>query len=1553
MKNKIVTRMLACLMVATMVTSLMPQIGAFQQGMVVYAAEQEDASAVTKNLTIENVKFDSSKEWSEVDPNGHNLGVSTDSECKKGMRISYDVLIPADKSTFEGTIKAQTVFRIGNTWTWTEIGTTDLTFDSEVSVDGAAYKKATVDLTMKDAPSVAGNLVAVTLKIAGYQCTYEGDIIIANTKLEQTEVSDSKETLVYDGSEKSVNSEFDFSSVTGADEDWSTTIRRLTVDDAVSGVSVSNGSVFRGKITIDKDAYDSLTTEGSYIKLQSVMKIGDNSEWNQGVKYPYLDKNSFTDNENGTYSADFEDRFDEVKGGTELKEVIVCAVGKHAKGTMTGSDVKIYNVTSTDAPLPEMEATVVDDFESATEGDTAGWANEDGWQYTGTVTPVVASANGSKALKLNLDYTGCENYSWSEAKVTKTFTTGYDVSAYNLLTYDIIYPEAFDGFKAKVFAKNAESDTTVINKEGAIDNKEKLSDGLMKATVSVRFTPNENAIDQLTIGTIGVNSSFAGNVYIDNIKLAQYDESGNYVKITETVQAGDQAGLDHMATSVKLVDSKATDSTKALAAYLTGLREDDKVLFGHQNSTFRSVRDNGKTSDIKDITGSEAGLFGIDTLALAGTECASENPLEASIAASKKAYDNGSIITLSCHMPNFTNAKITATGDAEHPYDFSKCDFSESKDLTPCADYILEGGEYNAQYNAYLDIIAEYALALQEKNVPILFRPFHENSGGWFWWGTSTSADSYRAIWRYMVNYLQTKGVHNLLYVYSPNGPIDNESDYLSRYPGDAYVDVLGFDYYDDYADVSKYTGDTYFEALDKSCKVVSDLANEKNKIPAIAETGIRITGAGKDSLMVSGNPTKDKDWYNKVVDTAAKNDIPYFLLWANFDSENFFVPYKYNETMGQEMINDFIKAYNNDHSIFGNGTNFYGKDGAISKAGEITSTGYSSNVGGYLISPKNYAVIKDACELKASVKNATKVTFEIRTSESDKKPLILDGVKDQNSDVYTAQLTADKLAAIPKTGTGVITVVAYGENDTIGTSLGTAKFINFNQDAAVMPSRVFDNFEYYYGNDGLMQTKYGTHNSAAGCSSSVSLDAENKVEGSYGCAFNYTLSYKGNEAWTGGLGRTFDNKDFSAYNALSMWVKPDGNGQKMVIQLKDSNGNEYEAYLTEFVKGTEAQYVTIPFTSFKAKTGTNSISTSDIAGYFLWCNTIPDNIAEDKKDENGNYTVHGSIVFDDIKAVKVSDADLAKIGEGKTFLTTDAPLTDLSSASQGGSTSGSGSSSVSGGSSAADTTVTNPDGSKTETTVSTNPDGSKTQTTVTTKPDGSKVKTVATANKDGSTVTVTTTTDSKGSTSVKAEVVKTGTKSAAGTKGKISSDVVAQITEAAGTNDVVISQKVADKNGKTAYTVSVNAKDLSTGKKLTLVKYNKKTGKYTLYNKKTYKATDAGVSLTIKDSGSYQLISEADAAKLVKEILATVKPAKKSKTVKKGNAASFAWSKELDIANVSKITYSSTDNSLAKIGKNGKITAKKAGKVILKATVTLKNGKKKVVSMKLSVRAK
>lgn len=776
----------------------------------------------------------------------------------------------------------------------------------------------------------------------------------------------------------------------------------------------------------------------------------------------------------------------------------------------------------------------------------------------------------------------------------------------------------------------------------------KNADGTYSTQVEMKFDSACGVFHSLQIR--GVGTGFAGAVTFSGISLERAEQVEQYVDITEKVkEKGDVADVANMASSVKLVDGNATDSTKALAAYLMGLQKNGQVLFGHQNSTFRSVRDDGKTSDIKDITGSEAGLFGIDTLALAGCETGKstrQEALDASIEASMKAYHGGSIISVSCHMPNFTNSKITATGDAKYPYDFTKCDFTESKDLTPCADYILEGGEYNPQFNAYLDIIADYALALQKENIPVLFRPFHENSGGWFWWGTSTSVESYQAMWRYMVHYLEDKGVHNFLYVYSPNGPVSSEAEYLERFPGDAYVDVLGFDYYDDYSDANVYTGDNFFEALATSCDVVAGLAEKKNKIPAIAEAGVRVTGAGKDSLMVSGNPVKGKDWYNRVINTAVAHKIPYFLLWANFGEANFFVPYKVSDTQGQELINEFISAYNNEKSIFGSGTNFYAAgdsaaaDGAISKAAGVTLSGYSTEVNGYMISPKNYEVIKEPRNFDAYVTNAEKVEFQVKAKE-DAEAVVVPTQKEGNH--YTASLTKEMLDKIGKTSTGIVALVADGKE------LGGAKFINFNKDADVLTKGMFDNFEYYYGDDTLLQSMYGSHNSAANCSSSFSLNSAEKVEGDYSGAFNYTLSYKGSEVWTGGLGRVFDadKTDLSEYNAVSMWVKPDGNGQKMVVQIND----DYEVYLTDFVKGTKAQYVTIPFISFIKKGDTVSVDPKNITNFKFWCNSVPENFTG-QKDADGNYTASGTILFDDIRAVKISDADLAKVDANGLILT-------------------------------------------------------------------------------------------------------------------------------------------------------------------------------------------------------------------------------------------------------------------------------------------------------------
>lgn len=1328
----------------------------------------------------------------------------------------------------------------------------------------------------------------------------------------------------------------------GMSEDWDTWDNTLKASFNGNGMSVDKGSTLSFVMTMDEAAFETMSSD-DYIKMQAVFFKEDNN-WNTVVKlgWPMYKAADFEKKQDGTYSTTVTMSFGEKLDN--FYSVLIQGVGTGFKGKLTISEAKIISSKSDTPAVSPTEPTVVATFNK----DIDGWKGESGWDYSaGKVDPAkngtipveaadVSWDEASQSLKMALDYSKDTASGWSEAKVTGNFDA-VDVSNYNIITFKLRYPSSMDSVRTKLFMKSMD-DTELLNAEGSFRSKtvEDLGNGWSTATIRGEFKPQEKTVESLTIGIVGPYADLK-EVYIDDVTFGQLDASEDYVKITETLQEqGDQADLSKMATEVKLVDSKATDSAKALAAYLAGLQAEDKVLFGHQNSTFRSVRDNGTTSDVKDVTGSEAGLFGIDTLSLAGTECATENPLQASITASEKAYKGGSIISLSCHMPNFTSAKITATGDKDHPYDFSKCDFAESKDLTPCADYILEGGAYNAQYNAYLDIIAKYALALQQENVPILFRPFHENSGGWFWWGTSTSADSYRAIWRYMVNYLQAKGVHNMLYVYSPNGPIDSAEDYLSRFPGDAYVDVLGFDFYDDYADADKYTGDTYFGALANSCDVVANLAKKKNKIPAIAETGIRITGAGKDSLMVTGNPTTGKDWYNKLVNTAVDHNIPYFLLWANFSSENFFIPYKFNDTMGQEMINEFISAYNNDRSIFGNGTNFYGDNGAISKADQVTLSGYSDSVSGYMISPKNYAVIKSACEWKAFAKNAEKVEFIIKTSETDNKPIVLKGTKEEGSSIYTAHLTEEKLASIPKTGTGMISVVAYANNDSTGTNLGTAKFINFNQDAAVMPAQVFDNFEYYYGNDGLFQTKYGTHNSAAGCSAKVTLDADNKVEGSYGCAFNYTLAYKGSEAWTGGLGRTFDTKDFSKYNAVSMWVKPDGNGQKLVVQLRDSSGKEYEALLTDFVKGTQAQYVTIPFSSFKVKGGTDSISSSDIAGFFLWCNTVPDNIAADKKDDKGNYTVKGSIVLDDIKAVKISESDLAKVESGKTFLTSDTPLTDLSHASQG-----SGSAGTSTPSGSAGTSIPS------ESTGSVKDDGT------TPKEDDAKESEEKIQIKDDSgkvTATVTVKKNADGTVASAAATVSQSVKK--GNKLSIDADAVRQIQENAGTKNVSITIAAKDSKGNTKYKIRVQAADLVKGKKLVIYQYNAKTGEYVAVNAKKYKvATDGSVTVAMDKKKTYVLVSESEAKAINRDLKAAIQLARTSATVSKERKFRIRLDRDFNTDNIKSIKYVSGKASIAKVDKKGNVIAKKSGTTVIKVIVTLNNGTKKTMKMKFTVK--
>ena len=244
-------------------------------------------------------------------------------------------------------------------------------------------------------------------------------------------------------------------------------------------------------------------------------------------------------------------------------------------------------------------------------------------------------------------------------------------------------------------------------------------------------------------------------------------------------------------------------------------------------------------------------------------------------------------------------------------------------------------------------------------------------------------------------------------------------------------------------------------------------------------------------------------------------------------------------------------------------------------------------------------------------------------------------------------------------------------------------------------------------------------------------------------------------------------------------------------------------------------------------------------------------------------------------------------------------------------------------------------------------PDG-KQDTTIETKPDGSTVET--------SKVEITVSGDKKAESSVTITKDAQGNVTGAnatvsGSKGTLTTDVVKQLTEAAGTEDLTIIVQAKNANGDVKYTVSVSAENVKNNKSLKAFVVNRKTGEYELINSKTYKAKDGNLNASFGKKGDYVLLTTKEAARIEKEILKTIAPKKTKATVKKGKTTEFKLDSELNQNNVKKVTYKTSKKSIATVNKNGKIKANRKGTVTIKAIVALKNGKTKTVSMKIAVR--
>ena len=328
---------------------------------------------------------------------------------------------------------------------------------------------------------------------------------------------------------------------------------------------------------------------------------------------------------------------------------------------------------------------------------------------------------------------------------------------------------------------------------------------------------------------------------------------------------------------IHVTDDNATYETKALYYNLKKLVS-KKILFGHQDATAYGIgwKNEDLRSDVNDVCGSYPAIYGWELSGIGGAMNIDSVNFDRIKFWVKSAFERGGINTFSWHMNNPVS-------------------YGNAWDTTHAVQDILPGGSKHEYFIKQLDLVADFFRDLKSKKgtlIPVFFRPFHENNGSWFWWGAKyCSSEQYKDLYRFTVKYLkETRNVHNLLYVYAPD--IFNTSDvYLERYPGNEYVDVLGFD---DYYDFQK--AETTPNVV-KQLEIVVKLANENDKLAAFTETG--------------SEAIKDNNWFTESLLNPIKTDslarqISWIMVWRNANKKHHFAPYP-----GHASVRDFIKFEN------------------------------------------------------------------------------------------------------------------------------------------------------------------------------------------------------------------------------------------------------------------------------------------------------------------------------------------------------------------------------------------------------------------------------------------------------------------------------------------------------------------------------------------------------------------------------------------------------------------------------------------------------------------
>lgn len=647
-----------------------------------------------------------------------------------------------------------------------------------------------------------------------------------------------------------------------------------------------------------------------------------------------------------------------------------------------------------------------------------------------------------------------------------------------------------------------------------------------------------------------------------------------------------------VTSPVNIVDKDATAETKSLFSYLNSTRGEG-VLYGVQNTTTNGVtfsgHGNGKKSDVKAAVGDYPAIFGFETgdyLGYGPATPAAQVPAEILrfTADLKNAHALGGVPTISAHMPNFQTGKSFSdpTGDT--------------------VAHILPGGDKNAEFRAYLDQLATVVKNAKDGDgdpIPMIFRPFHENTGTWFWWGASNATTGqFKEIYRYVVEYLRdTKKIHNLLYAFSPNGSFAGDPQkYLATYPGDDWVDVLGDDSYE--GSNASDNSDIWISSVVTDLAMISEVADKKGKIAALTEFGRM-----GDRAFKPDDTNKSLNYFTDLIKGIEANPeakrIAYMMTWVNWGLDQFYTPYPaFGSQPAHQLLPDFQLFHKHPYTVFRKDIPADAETRIVNATPATPTLRIVSPADGVRITTPTTTI-----RVKATVDTPTAVSFTWG-DDTTTYPLTL-GVEgywegtwqigEANLTNAASQLRVEADYADKPRMTAVSNVILGAQ--------------------VALPNGVVDDFEGY-GDNAALQAAYAYSNAAA---SDLTLDPAAASQGQQGIRFAYDFSARD----YGGFGKRFTAaQDWSGFSELDAHLVPDGSDQKLVLQFT-AGGATFEAYPS--LAGITPVNLKIPFSDFKDKAGTHPAPSlaqlKEVTTFYVYLN------------KTDSYTKPGSIGLDTIQA--------------------------------------------------------------------------------------------------------------------------------------------------------------------------------------------------------------------------------------------------------------------------------------------------------------------------------